>query len=137
MVNANRCRLWLPLVWPLLALCADGALADQVCKYDSIPATAPASRFTDNGDGTVTDKAPGSSGSAVARGRTGRAEPLPGPPSATIGSRPLPISEPMSSFSRGNLKSDAVALVVRSPKPVGWTPAGRSAAMQAPKWRNR
>lgn len=47
MVNANRCRLWLPLVWPFLALCAGGALAAQVCKYDSIPATAPASRFTD------------------------------------------------------------------------------------------
>ncbi len=41
-----------------LALVAGGALA-QVCKYDSIRATAPASRFTDNGDGTVTDKATG------------------------------------------------------------------------------
>jgi hypothetical protein len=40
-----------------LALAAGGALAAQTCKYGSIPATAPASRFIDNGDGTVTDKA--------------------------------------------------------------------------------
>ncbi len=59
MVKVNRRRLWLPLVWPLLALGAGGALGAQVCKYDSIPATAPASRFTDNGDGTVTDQASG------------------------------------------------------------------------------
>jgi len=60
MVNVNRCRrLWLPLVWPFLALFAGNVLAAQVCKYDSIPATAPASRFTDNGDGTVTDQATG------------------------------------------------------------------------------
>lgn len=38
-------------------LASSSALAQQVCKYDSIPATAPASRFTDNGDGTVTDQA--------------------------------------------------------------------------------
>jgi hypothetical protein len=56
MVKVNR-RLWFPLVWPLLAISAGGTLADQVCKYDSIPATASASRFTDHGDGTVTDQA--------------------------------------------------------------------------------
>ncbi len=39
-----------------LMLLADGALAAQTCKYDSITATAPASRFTDNGDGIVTDR---------------------------------------------------------------------------------
>ena len=38
-----------------LALVGSGAFA-QICKYDSIPATAPDSRFTNNGDGTVTDK---------------------------------------------------------------------------------
>lgn len=60
MGNVNRCRrFWSPLVWPLLALGAGGALAEQVCKYDSIAATAPASRFTDNRDGTVTDQATG------------------------------------------------------------------------------
>ena len=40
-------------------LVAAGVAAAQTCKYSSIPATAPASRFTDNGDGTVTDKATG------------------------------------------------------------------------------
>ena len=40
-------------------LAAGPAAAKQTCKYDSIAATAPASRFTDNGDGTVTDKATG------------------------------------------------------------------------------
>ena len=34
-----------------LALVAPGASADQTCKYDSIPATAPASRFTDKTTG--------------------------------------------------------------------------------------
>ena len=57
MGSANlRRRLWVPLVGLCLALVAAGASADQTCKYSSIPATAPASRFTDNGDGTVTDK---------------------------------------------------------------------------------
>ena len=51
-----RRRLWVPLVGLCLALVAAGASADQTCKYDSIPATTPANRFTDNGDGTVTDK---------------------------------------------------------------------------------
>lgn len=35
------------------------AQAEQVCSYDSIRATAPASRFAANGDGTVTDTATG------------------------------------------------------------------------------
>ena len=57
MRSANlRPRLWVPLLGLCLALVAAGVAADQICKYDSIPATAPASRFTDNGDGTVTDK---------------------------------------------------------------------------------
>jgi len=70
MVKVNRRRLWLPLVWPLLALGAGGALAEQVCKYDSIPATAPASRFTDNGDGTVTDQASGLQWKRCSEGQT-------------------------------------------------------------------
>ena len=52
--NLRPCP-WVPLIGLCLALCAAGAAA-QTC-YDSIPATAPASRFTDNGDGTVTDGA--------------------------------------------------------------------------------
>jgi hypothetical protein len=40
-----------------LSLLAGSAQAVQVCKYDSIPATASASRFIDNGNGTMTDKA--------------------------------------------------------------------------------
>ena len=50
--------------------CAGGALAAQTCKYDSIPATAPASRFTDNGDGTVTDKATGLQWKRCSEGQT-------------------------------------------------------------------
>jgi len=71
MGNVNRCRrFWSPLVWPLLALGAGGALAEQVCKYDSIAATAPASRFTDNRDGTVTDQATGLQWKRCAEGET-------------------------------------------------------------------
>jgi len=53
-----RALHWLLLGLSLLGA-SQAALAQQVCKYDSIPATAPASRFTDNGDGTVTDKLTG------------------------------------------------------------------------------
>lgn len=53
-----------------LMLLAGGALADQVCKYDSIPATAPASRFTDNGDGTVTDQGTGLQWKRCSEGQT-------------------------------------------------------------------
>jgi len=101
MVNVNRCRLWFPLVWPLLALCAGGALAEQGCNYDSIPATAPASRFTDNGDGTVTDQATGLQWKRCSEGQDWSGGTCTGIAAATTGSRPLPISEPMSSFSNG------------------------------------
>lgn len=40
-----------------LVFTAGGAFAASICNYDNIAATAPASRFTDNGDGTVTDQA--------------------------------------------------------------------------------
>ena len=53
-----------------LPLLAGGALAEQVCKYDSIPATAPASRFIDNGNGTVTDKATGLQWKRCSEGQT-------------------------------------------------------------------
>jgi hypothetical protein len=53
-----------------LMLIAGGALAEQVCKYDSITATAPASRFTDNGDGTVTDKVNGLQWKRCSEGQT-------------------------------------------------------------------
>ncbi len=60
MRSANlRPRPWVPLIGLCLALCAAGAAAAQTCNYGGIPATAPASRFTDNGDGTVTDKSTG------------------------------------------------------------------------------
>jgi hypothetical protein len=52
-------RVLAGLVLGGLLLAAGPAAAQQVCKYDSIAATAPASRFTDNGDGTVTDTATG------------------------------------------------------------------------------
>ncbi len=51
--------LWLALLGLLLTLITANVPAAQTCKYESIRATAPASRFTDNGDGTVTDKAHG------------------------------------------------------------------------------
>ena len=50
--------LWAP-DRPCLALVAGGTSAAQTCKYSSVPAIAPTSRCTDNGDGTVTDKATG------------------------------------------------------------------------------
>lgn len=54
--NLRPCP-WVPLIGLCLTLCAAGAASAQTCEYYSgIPATAPASRFTDNGDGTVTDK---------------------------------------------------------------------------------
>lgn len=43
----------------------------QICRPESIPATAPASRFTDNGDGTVTDKATGLMWKQCAEGLSG------------------------------------------------------------------
>lgn len=45
-------RFLIPCV--VLAFCSAGADAQQVCS-DRINQTAPASRFTDNGNGTVTD----------------------------------------------------------------------------------
>lgn len=54
----SRRGCWLPLIGLCLGLAATGALG-QSCKYDSIPATAPASRFTDKSDGRVTDTATG------------------------------------------------------------------------------
>ncbi|WP_295450577.1 DUF1566 domain-containing protein [uncultured Thiodictyon sp.] len=71
MVNADHCsRPRLPLVWLLLAAFAGHALAAQTCKYDSIPATAPASRFSDNGNGTVTDKMTGLQWQRCSEGQT-------------------------------------------------------------------
>jgi hypothetical protein len=70
-MSTRRCRLDLTsggrrralaaavLLVSLGALAAGPAQAQQTCKYASIAATAPASRFTDNGDGTVTDTATG------------------------------------------------------------------------------
>lgn len=40
------------------------------CEYSRIPATAPASRFTDNDDGTVTDKANGLHWKRCSEGQT-------------------------------------------------------------------
>ena len=62
-------RSWLLLLGLCLALTVGGASA-QTCKYDSIRATAPASRFTDNGDGSVTDKATGLQWKRCSEGQT-------------------------------------------------------------------
>jgi hypothetical protein len=53
-----RLRTWAFAI-VLSVVSVSAGWAAQTCKYDSIPATAPASRFTDNGDGTVMDKATG------------------------------------------------------------------------------
>lgn len=42
-----------------LLLGQQAALAEQFCTYESMPPMAPADRFTDNGDGTLTDIATG------------------------------------------------------------------------------
>lgn len=59
-------------VWLLLILLflTENPLAAQVCKYDSIAATAPAGRFIDNGDGTVTDKITNLQWKRCSEGRT-------------------------------------------------------------------
>jgi hypothetical protein len=44
-----------PLSLILLCLISFNSTAQQTCKTDSIVQTAPDSRFTNNGDGTVTD----------------------------------------------------------------------------------
>jgi hypothetical protein len=46
------------------------AHAAQVCKYNSIAATAPASRFADNRNGTVTDRATGLQWKRCSEGQT-------------------------------------------------------------------
>lgn len=63
------------LLWPaplglLLTLVTANVPAAQACKYESIRATAPASRFTDNGDGTVTDQATGLQWKRCAEGQS-------------------------------------------------------------------
>ena len=59
------------LVFPLtLLLLADTAVGQQTCKYDSIVATAPTYRFTDNGDGTATDRATGLMWKRCSEGQT-------------------------------------------------------------------
>jgi hypothetical protein len=45
-------------------------VAAQTCKYGSIPATAPASRFSDNDDGTVTDTSTGLQWKRCAEGQS-------------------------------------------------------------------
>jgi hypothetical protein len=71
MVNATLCRrFWLPSVGLCLVFLGGDALAAQDCHYNSIAATAPASRFTDNGNGTVTDKAIGLEWRRCSEGQT-------------------------------------------------------------------
>lgn len=62
--------LWPALLGLLLILVTADVPAEQVCKYASIRATAPASRFTDNLDGTVTDQASGLQWKRCAEGQT-------------------------------------------------------------------
>ena len=53
-----------------LVLVTGPAAAGHFCDYKSMPATAPASRFTDNGDGTVTDKVTGLHWKRCSEGQT-------------------------------------------------------------------
>ena len=57
---------------PLLALAPIPAASAQTCR-DDIPATAPDSRFTDNGDGTVSDFATGLIWKRCLEGQSGNA----------------------------------------------------------------
>ncbi len=77
MVAAHIRPLWMPLLALVLALGAASAFA-QVCTYDSIPAIAPASRFSDNGDGTVTDQAHGLQWKRCAEGQSWSGTPCTG-----------------------------------------------------------
>ncbi len=59
-------------LWSMvLLLAATTAPALQTCQDDSIPASAPDSRFTANGDGTVTDRATGLIWKQCAEGLSG------------------------------------------------------------------
>ncbi|MCF7992791.1 MAG: DUF1566 domain-containing protein [Thiohalocapsa sp.] len=49
---------------------SQGLLAEQVCKYGSIPASAPATRFIDNNNGTLTDTATGLQWKRCSEGQT-------------------------------------------------------------------
>jgi hypothetical protein len=58
------------LIGAVLTFVQGAALGAQVCKYDSIRASTPASRFSDNGDGTVTDKTTGLQWKRCGEGQT-------------------------------------------------------------------
>lgn len=62
--------LWLAPLGLLLILVTANVPAAQTCQYASIRATAPASRFIDNGNGTVTDQASGLQWKRCAEGQT-------------------------------------------------------------------
>lgn len=58
------------LLGAALLLASPVLWAAQTCKYASIPATAPASRFTDNLNGTLTDTATGLQWKRCSEGQT-------------------------------------------------------------------
>ena len=62
-------RLLVLLVGAALAL-VEASVWAQACKYTSIPATAPASRFADKRDGTVTDETTGLTWKRCSEGQT-------------------------------------------------------------------
>jgi len=64
---SSRCPF---LVLGLGLLAAYGGALAQVCDYSSIEATAPADRFIDNGDGTVTDEGTGLQWKRCSEGQT-------------------------------------------------------------------
>ena len=84
------------IVFPLTLLLLAGPALGQICKYDSIVATAPASRFTDNGDGTVTDKATGLQWKRCSEGQTWSGGTCIGSPTTRTWQQALQLAEAAS-----------------------------------------
>jgi hypothetical protein len=95
-------RPWPLLIGLCLALAAGGALAAQACKYASIPATAPASRFSDNGDGTVRDKATGLQWKRCSEGQTWSGGTCTGSPTTHTWQAALQLAEGASYAGKGD-----------------------------------
>jgi len=100
---------------PVLALVVGGACGAQTCKYDSIAATAPASRFTDHGDGTVTDQATGLQWKRCTEGQTWSGGRCTGTPSGYAWPQALQRAAAVSFAGKGDWRlpnyQEAIAIV--------------------------
>jgi len=103
----------------LLVIATPAAVpANQVCKYDSIAATAPASRFTDNGDGTVTDRDTGQMWKRCSEGQTWGAGTCTGDASTLTWRQALQLADDASYAGKGDWRlpdlKDLVSIVERA-----------------------